>query len=321
MIRWDTDDRPATLYTRAYMLGMRVHRDKQAFEGAERTLRIARQRQRRGDVPPSRLTRLLTDVEASHRAGMTVWTARPRRGRPVARVVYMHGGGYIHPLTADYWRLVRSLSAAPAEVVVPAYPLAPDATVDDVLPRLLEVAAQPAGGGSELPTILMGDSAGGALAIVTALQLRDRPGPRPAAVIALSPWLDATLDEAAVRDLEPSDPMLAESGLRAAGRWWAGVHGPSDPHVSPARARLDGLPPVDLFIGSRDILRPAVEGFAERAEAAGVDLHVRETPAMFHVWMTRAVPEGRRTRRALAELVRHRAASGGLQTGLRTRAG
>ena len=305
MVRWDIDDRPATLYARAYMLGMRLHRDKQAFAGAQHTLSVARKRQRGGDVPPTGLTRLSAKLRTFQVAGMRVWTAGPRREEPVARVIYLHGGGYVHPLTADYWRLVRSLVGTPAEVVVPAYPLAPDATVDDVLPRLLEVVAEAAD--PELPTILMGDSAGGALAIVTALRLQNLGGPYPAAVIALSPWLDARLDEQKVSELEASDPMLAESGLRAAGRWWAGLRGPADPDVSPVAAALDGLPALDVFIGARDILRPAVDDFAERARGASIDLHVHEVPAMFHVWMSRALPEGRRTRRLLAGLVRKRA--------------
>ena len=308
MVRWDTDDRPATLYTRLYVLGMRLSRDKRAFEGVQQTLRIAKKRQRAGDAPPTSLTRLSTRVSRSRTAGMTVWTLRPRRGRPVARVVYVHGGGYVHPLSADYWRLVRTLADTPAEVVVPAYPLAPDATVDDVLPRLLQAEAQGGRTDPRLPTILMGDSAGGALAIVMALRRRDLDERPLAGVVALSPWLDATLDEEAVRDLEASDPMLAESGLRAAGRWWAGVRTPSDPHVSPVQARLGGLPPLDVFIGAHDILRPAVDDLADRARHDGADLHVHESPAMFHVWMTRAIPEGRRTRRELVRLVRHRAA-------------
>jgi epsilon-lactone hydrolase len=309
MVRWDTDDRPATPYTRLYTLGMRLSRDKRAFEGAQQTLRIAKKRQRAGDAPPTSLTRLRTRVTKSHTAGMTVWTVRPRRRRPVARVVYVHGGGYVHPLSADYWRLVRTLAGTPAEVVVPAYPLAPTATVDDVLPRLLQVEAQAAQLDPHLPTILMGDSAGGALAIVMGLRLRDLGEQRPAAVVALSPWLDATLDEEAVRDLEASDPMLAESGLRAAGRWWAGVRSPSDPSISPVNARIGNLPPLDVFIGAHDILRPAVDDLADRARQEDADLHVHETPAMFHVWMTRAIPEGRRTRRELTKLVRHRAAA------------
>jgi monoterpene epsilon-lactone hydrolase len=308
MIRWDRDGRPATLYTRAYMLGMRLARDQRAFEGAQRTLGIAERRQRAGDHPPTWLTRLTTRVTSTTVAGMTTWTVRPRSRRPASRVLYVHGGGYVHPLSADYWRLVRALVDVPAEVVVPAYPLAPAATVDEVLPRLLEVEARVSGVGPDLPTILMGDSAGGALAIVMALRLRDLDRRSPAGVVALSPWLDATLDEDAVRDLEASDPMLAESGLRAAGRWWAGVRGPSDPLVSPVHADLGDLPLLDVFIGAHDILRPAVDDLAVRAGEDGADLHVHETPAMFHVWMTRAIPEGRRTRREITRLVRRRVA-------------
>jgi monoterpene epsilon-lactone hydrolase len=74
------------------------------------------------------------------------------------------------------------------------------------------------------------------------------------------------------------------------------------------RARLDGLPPLEVFIGDRDILRPAVDDLYARADEQGVDLHVREVPAMFHVWMTRAIPERRRTRRDLARIVRAYAA-------------
>jgi monoterpene epsilon-lactone hydrolase len=306
-VRWDVDDRPPTLYARLYVAGMWLARDKQTFEGARRTLRTAEKRQRSGDRGPTRWTRLVDRVTERTVAGMTVWSARPRRRSPVARVVYVHGGGYVHPLTVDYWRLVRALASAPAEVTVPAYPLAPEATVDDVLPALVEVATTVASQQPELPTILMGDSAGGALILAMATRLRDQGGPRPAALVALSPWLDATLDEEAVEDLEPTDPMLAESGLRAAGRWWAGVRDPSDPLVSPVHADLSGLPPIDVYIGRHDILRPAVGDLADRADQEGADLHVHEVSAMFHVWMTRLLPEGRRTRVELARLVRGRA--------------
>ena len=105
--------------------------------------------------------------------------------------------------------------------------------------------------------------------------------------------------------------MLAESGLRAAGRWWAGKRSADDPLVSPLGSRLDGLPPIDVYIGDRDILRPAVDRLVERVRSQDVDLHVHEVPAMFHVWMTRRIPEGRRTRRSLARLVAARAAGSG----------
>jgi acetyl esterase/lipase len=77
--------------------------------------------------------------------------------------------------------------------------------------------------------------------------------------------------------------------------------------VSPVHADLRGLPPIDIFIGERDILRPAVGDLAERAAREDVDLRVHEVEAMFHVWMTRLIPEGRRTRRELVGLVRRAA--------------
>lgn len=302
-VRWDVDHRPATIWTRLYVVAMRAMRDKSAFEGTEQTLATARKRQQSGDHPPTRWTRLRTQVEALPiGAGRTpVWRVRRRGQRPVARVIYVHGGGYVHPLTADYWRLIRALTRGGAEVVVPAYPLAPDHSVDEGLPWLLEVerATRPASG---LPTVLMGDSAGGALVIALAGRLAREPQ-RPDRVVALCPWLDATLSQPEVASLEASDPMLAESGLRAAGEWWAGRRSPDDPMVSPLNCDLGDLPPLDVYIGDRDILRPAVDELVRRTRGAGGVLHVHETPAMFHVWMTRAIPEGRRTRRELVALV------------------
>lgn len=303
MITWDTVGRRPHPFTRLYMFGMWMMRDKEAFEGQQRTLEKARRRQRKGNAAPTRLTRLRTRVVRSEIAAMTVWTAQPRKEAPVARVVYVHGGGYVHPLTRDYWRLIRTLVRTPVEVMVPAYPLAPDASVDDVLPRLLELVRETAIDG--LPTVLMGDSAGGALVLAMARQLTDE-GEAPAGVVCLSPWLDAKLEQAEVQDLEASDPMLAESGLRAAGRWWAGPHTPSDPKISPVHLDLDGLPPIDVFIGDHDILRPAVDNFAERAATADTEVHVHEHPGMFHVWMTRAIPEAGNTRHTLRELLRQR---------------
>ncbi|KQQ42752.1 alpha/beta hydrolase fold domain-containing protein [Nocardioides sp. Leaf307] len=316
-VRWEVDDRPPTWWTRSYVRAMWWRRDDRAFSGAGRTLRAARRRQRTGDHPPTRWTRLVRDVTASRlplgdggTPGPVVWTVRPRWRRPVVRVVHLHGGGYVHPLTVDYWRLVRALASVPAEVVVPAYPLAPDHHADEVVPWLAGLAADAPARTSvgALPLVLSGDSAGGALALFVARELADR---RPACVVALSPWLDPRLADPEVDALDPSDPVLEESGLRAAARWWAGSRAVEDPRVDPLRGGLTDLPPVHLWIGDRDLLRPAVDELARRARVEGAALHVREVSAMFHVWMTRAVPEGRRTRRDLVALLRRVAADTG----------
>ena len=113
MLTWEKDDRAPSLYTRMYLLGMRLMRDKLAFEGAQHTLRTARKLQRRGSRPPTRWTRLTTRLTTTAISGMPVWTVASPRSKPTVRVVYVHGGGYVHPLTTDYCRLVRALARRP----------------------------------------------------------------------------------------------------------------------------------------------------------------------------------------------------------------
>jgi monoterpene epsilon-lactone hydrolase len=306
-VEWYVDDRPATAWTRLYVLGMRARHDQDAFTGAEHTLATARERQRSGDSRPTVLTRVLRRVRRRDHGALPAWSVSPWLRRPRLRLVHLHGGGYVHPLTPDYWRLVRALSTVPAEVVVPAYLLAPDHTVDEVLPLLRDLVT--ASDDRSLPLVLAGDSAGGALALVLGREL-GAGAHRPAGLLLLCPWLDPSLRDPEVAELEATDPMLDETGLRAAARAWAGGRPVTDPRVAPLEGGLDGLPPTDVLIGDRDILRPAVDDLAARAGAVGARLRVWETTAMFHVWMTRAVPEGRRTRRHLVGLLRERARRG-----------
>jgi monoterpene epsilon-lactone hydrolase len=316
MLDWQVDERPATLYTRCYVAAMWLWRDKQAFEGTTHTPERAMRLQAKGDSAPTPWTRLTRRVSRERHHDMEVWRVRRRHLLPGlkacarARILYLHGGGFVHPLTKDYWRLARALSLAPAEVYVAAYPLAPLHTVDDVLPQLVALAEELVLRSPELPLVLMGDSAGGALSLVVGAQLRDRDMKVPAGIVCLSPWLDVTLGDTEVAAVEGTDPMLAESGLRAAGRLWAGRRSPLDPVVSPVQADLEHLPDIDVFIGDHDILRPAVTAWAERARHSSTTrVTVHEVPAMFHVWMTRAIPEARRTRRQLTRLIRERASA------------
>ena len=72
MIQWDTDERPATLYTRIYVLGTRLDRDKRAFEGAEHTLKTARRLQENSDRRPRALTRLVSRVSETEQHGQSL---------------------------------------------------------------------------------------------------------------------------------------------------------------------------------------------------------------------------------------------------------
>jgi acetyl esterase/lipase len=61
--------------------------------------------------------------------------------------------------------------------------------------------------------VLAGDSAGGGLAVATALALRDAGEPLPVALALLSPWLDLTLSSKLIRSNASRDVMLNSAWL------------------------------------------------------------------------------------------------------------
>ena len=121
----------------------------------------------------------------------------PRGARTDRAIVYFHGGGYIGG-SARSMRALAAWVAAAARTPVCAveYRLAPEhpfpAAFDDAMAvygAVLAAGIAPARLG------LLGDSAGGGLAVAAMLAARDRGVPLPAAAALISPWLDLTWRE------------------------------------------------------------------------------------------------------------------------------
>ena len=214
---------------------------------------------------------------------------------PGVQLIYLHGGAYVDPLAAAHWDILRALrDLTGADITVPLYGLAPQHTLDEALPLLVEVvrAARARAPGQRL--VLAGDSAGGGLALALALQLRALGDPPRAIVVVFSPWLDVRLASRATRRAERRDPYLARAGLRLAGAAWAGARPSADPLVSPALADPALLPPVRIVQGGREVFAPDVVAFARRARRAGADVAVRRYRAAVHVFVgDPALPEAR----------------------------
>ena len=113
--------------------------------------------------PTRALRRRLAVTWALH-DGFEVYTLSPRRAARAGRVIYFHGGAYTSPITRIHWRfLARMVEATGLSVTVPLYPLTPQATCRDAYPFL--DAAYAAALKESKPIYLIGDSAGGGLAL------------------------------------------------------------------------------------------------------------------------------------------------------------
>lgn len=218
---------------------------------------------------------------------------RPVAG-PAPLVVYLHGGGWTIGSLDSHDRMCRRLAdGSGAAVLAIDYRLAPEhpwpASVDDTVAALRWVATAPAGLG-EAPTAVAvaGDSAGGTLAALGCLRLRDE---YPPALPDLQVLLYANTD------LTGSQPSMREKatgwGLDAAtvrffnSQWVPDQARWSDPEVSPLHAPdLSGLPSALVVSAEHDPLRDESEAYARRLRDAGVQVELRREPGLIHGFMT-----------------------------------
>jgi acetyl esterase/lipase len=234
-------------------------------------------------VPRSLLN--VADIEERTVRGRRVITVTSKVSAPVREVIYLHGGSYVNPLVSAHWAIVRELvTRTDARVTVPLYGLAPEHTVDDAFPLLVEVFESVIAEASG-EVILAGDSAGGGLALAYCLSRRDSGEQLPHRLLLIAPWLDVTVSNPEATLIERRDPMLAIPGLRAAGKLWAGERGLENPSVSPIFARLRGLPPMLVVQGGRDIAAADVRVLQDRVAASGGEIELVYSADAFHVFV------------------------------------
>jgi monoterpene epsilon-lactone hydrolase len=273
-----------------------------AFSGKlardEARLRKAVQQGRRkgaGDPPASLYRQCAVEVQASgeHR----IFSVRPRDDQPVrGQIFYVHGGGYVNPPSFLHWwfiaRLVKSLGVA---CTVPLYPLAPENGCEAGIAFAGEAYRRAVSQHGAENTLVMGDSAGGGLALATLQDTRLKP----AGLVLDAPWLDASVCDPSQIEIERGEWLLNRFTLRTWGQWWAGSRDLRDPRVSPLFGDLSDLPPTLLFCGSADIL---VADARRLAAAAPDKVTYIEEQGLMHVYPL--LPFYPETRRAWVEIAR-----------------
>lgn len=254
-------------------------------------------------APPARVAARV-DITTETVDGFAVCRVRRRgSGDPSGpMVVYLHGGAYVNEIAPQHWQFVADLvehldPALDAEVCVPLYGLAPQHVAREA--RALVAAVLARGRAAARPAYLIGDSSGGGLALVAAQAEVAAGYADLLGVCAIAPWLDLTMANPEVDEVEPTDPWLARAALHGVAAVWAGTESVDSAAISPMFGSLDALPPVDLWVGTRDVTWPDTRALAHRLREAGNEVGYHEAPGAIHVHPLLPVPEGRRAARAI----------------------
>jgi epsilon-lactone hydrolase len=279
-----------SLVTRLASLALRALR-KPTLESAEETREWLHEPKEEPD-PPLWLTQRhwITLREAG---GFSVYTVLPREvEEPEKAVLYLHGGTYVTEIAAWHWVLISRMADAGCRVEVPIYGLAPEHTYREAFPFLTEVYRELLEDIRPERVLLAGDSAGGGLALALAQTLTGSGLPEPARLVLISPWSDMTMSNPEIADVEQRDPWLSPVGMVEAAKTWAGGDDLSLPRLSPVYGELATLPPMDLYIGTRDLLLPDTRRLHELVTEVGGESHLFEQQGAFHIHPLVPVPEG-----------------------------
>ena len=250
--------------------------------------------------PLDRGVRIVDRVLPTEPYGVPVRVYRPRRASGLLPlVVNLHGGGFVlGTLTGADWFCGQLAARVDAVVVSVDYRLAPEhpapVPYEDALAAtrwFLDDAERTASayGADVRHAGVVGESAGGNLAALVALELRDRL----AAQALVYPATDMTMSAASVLELADA-PVLPKSAIDWYGRQYLPQGRPDsipldDPRVSPVYAPDHaGLPPTLVVAAGQDPLRDDALRYAAVLEDAGVTVRTVLYPEALHGFM--AIP-------------------------------
>jgi epsilon-lactone hydrolase len=244
-------------------------------------------------------------VDANTTGDWPVYRISPQTAAPAARIIYLHGGAYVLPPQRRHWKIAAQLATnVPAMCEMPLYPLAPRSTAEQTVPALAAYVNRVITESAGAPVFLVGDCAGGALALVVTQFLRDHTIRKPAGLVLISPWVDASLSAAD----QSGDETIP--GLVAAAHAYAGALDLTNPRVSPGRGELRGLPPILTFSGTADVFDTAIQDFARSALAAEVSVELQIGAEMAHGYpLLPLLPEAAQARQRMIAWLRREAAT------------
>ncbi|RQX27581.1 alpha/beta hydrolase [Staphylococcus warneri] len=200
------------------------------------------------------------------------------------KILYIHGGYNTLQPSPFHWRFLDKLTLSTLhEVVFPIYPKAPDYHINDTQKAVKDVYDQLVSEVGAEHIIVMGDGSGGGLALNLVQSLIEQNEQVPRQLYLISPLLDATLSNKDITDdLLDKDILVSRFGVNEIMKRWADELPLTNSRVSPIYGKIEGLPPVFMFGGGREIINPDMHLFKDRLESVGQDIEFYEYSRMVH---------------------------------------
>ncbi len=199
-------------------------------------------------------------------------------------IIFLHGGGYTVEVQNSHWWLMEKLVKKTGnKLSFIDYPLAPEHNGQHAHQMLAKAYTELCRKHPNDGFYLLGDSAGGGLCLAFAQTLRDTNSMRqPEKIALLSPWLDLSLSNPAIKELEALDLILSAETLVKCADWFAaGLHVKS-PLLSPLYGTMNDLNSVAVFVGTHELFLADCRQLQKKTESSNTSLVYKEYSDMQH---------------------------------------
>ena len=219
--------------------------------------------------------------------GRKVFIIMPKEGEiNNKKILYFHGGSYMAEMSNEHWNFIKKLTIdTKSTIIIPDYPLTPKYNYKDVYNMVEPLYKEVIQKINLEDLIVMGDSAGGGLALGLLEKVSQENMKIPDKTILISPWLDVRLTNPKIDEVQKEDKELNKEALKLAGIAYAGDDGINSYLVNPIDGDISRLGDITIFTGTSDILNPDVEVLEKKAKEQGKDIEVREYNGAGHIWI------------------------------------
>lgn len=224
----------------------------------------------------------------------------PAGSGPFPVIIYYHGGGWVLADKNVYDGGARGIAKQANSIVVSVdYRLAPEAKFpaqhDDALATYEWTADNAASfNGDAKRLAIVGESAGGNLALATAIAARDRGLTAPLLIISVYPIAQATdMSTPSYQDSEEAKPLNKVMMGWFADKVFSKSDDKTDPRIDLINADLKGLPPVTLINARIDPLRSDADLLAAALKKAGVKINHKIYDGVTHEFFGMAAVVGK----------------------------
>lgn len=207
--------------------------------------------------------------------------------KPINIILYIHGGGFVSGDFAGFRSFINLLSQRTnMPIVFPHYRLTPEHTINDQVNDLLSSMNFISNffNVSISSVIVVGDSAGGALALLMMQRLVANNSKIPKRAILISPITDLSCSMESFNSNRNIDVMLNSDVVKSCLKMSYHQSYGQDPQISPLFGKFEGLPPLYFITSCSEIFTDDTIHAVNKAKDVGVITNMKLVEGVFHIF-------------------------------------